>query len=380
MPGQSRVGEPHPPLAYPGLRGPTFPRGRPGPSAPHRPARRDTALPAGRGRSAGPEEPQPLPPGSISAPFPTPGARQFPRPAPGAAEADVALRKGRCVHPPRCRFPGLPVSPPVAYRQRNAGGASSGEGAGREAERGRGRRHGSAGGGRGRSARGSAARPGGRERRGAAGMERGRDGEEELEEEDEDEEEDGGPESALEKSPFQLTAADVYDISSVVGRDLLQLHAGPQLPAARARLQFRIVRVLEMLEALVSESSVAEEQLRRERDSLRRELEQLRAAARGSAPQPSLGPDQMVIDLTDPNRPRFTLQELRDVLQERNQLKAQLLVVQEELQCYKSGIISQKRDQTEELEKEASGSSAGSRKDSEEKTIIKRLFSFKHGK
>ncbi|XP_063272285.1 RILP-like protein 2 [Prinia subflava] len=214
-------------------------------------------------------------------------------------------------------------------------------------------------------------------------MERGRDGEEELEEEEEEEdeeEEDGGPESALEKSPFQLTAADVYDISSVVGRDLLQLRAGPQLPAARARLQFRIVRVLEMLEALVSESSVAEEQLRRERDSLRRELEQLRAAARGSAPQPSLGPDQMVIDLTDPNRPRFTLQELRDVLQERNQLKAQLLVVQEELQCYKSGIISQKRDQTEELQKEASGSSAGTSKDSEEKTIIKRLFSFKHGK
>ncbi|XP_031984452.1 RILP-like protein 2 isoform X2 [Corvus moneduloides] len=174
-------------------------------------------------------------------------------------------------------------------------------------------------------------------------MERGREGEEELEEEEEDE--DGGPESALEKSPFQLTATDVYDISSVVGRDLLQLRAGPQLPAARARLQFRIVRVLEMLEAL-----------------------------------PNLGPDQMVIDLTDPNRPRFTLQELRDVLQERNQLKAQLLVVQEELQCYKSGIISQKRDQTEELEKEASGSSAGTSKDSEEKTIIKRLFSFKHGK
>uniref|UniRef100_A0A8C0VQ96 Rab interacting lysosomal protein like 2 n=1 Tax=Cyanistes caeruleus TaxID=156563 RepID=A0A8C0VQ96_CYACU len=96
--------------------------------------------------------------------------------------------------------------------------------------------------------------------------------------------------------------------------------------------------------------------------------------------QPSLGPDQMVIDLTDPNRPRFTLQELRDVLQERNQLKAQLLVVQEELQCYKSGIISQKRDQTEELEKEVSGRSAGTSKDNEEKTIIKRLFSFKHGK
>ena len=37
----------------------------------------------------------------------------------------------------------------------------------------------------------------------------------------------------------------------------------------------------------------------------------------------------MVVDLTDPNRPRFTLQELRDVLQERNKLKSQLLVVTE---------------------------------------------------
>jgi hypothetical protein len=43
----------------------------------------------------------------------------------------------------------------------------------------------------------------------------------------------------------------------------------------------------------------------------------------------------MVVDLTDPNRPRFTLQELREVLQERNKLKSQLLLVQEELQCYR---------------------------------------------
>lgn len=112
-------------------------------------------------------------------------------------------------------------------------------------------------------------------------MQQGR--EEELQEE---EEEDGGPERALEKSPFELTAGDVYDISSVVGRDLLQLSTGPRVPAALARLQFRIVRVLEMLEALVSESSLAEEQLRMERDSLRRELEELRRGAdRGSAPQ-----------------------------------------------------------------------------------------------
>uniref|UniRef100_A0A8C4UND5 RILP-like protein 2 n=1 Tax=Falco tinnunculus TaxID=100819 RepID=A0A8C4UND5_FALTI len=154
-----------------------------------------------------------------------------------------------------------------------------------------------------------------------------------LREEEEEEEEEGGPERALEKSPFQLTAGDVYDISSVVGRDLLQLSAGPLGPAALARLQFRIVRVLEMLEALVTESGLAAEQLRLERDSLRRELAELRG--RGAPAGLSLGPDKMVIDLTDPNRPRFTLQELQDVLQERNQLKAQLFVVQEELQCYK---------------------------------------------
>ncbi|XP_054699812.1 RILP-like protein 2 [Grus americana] len=209
-------------------------------------------------------------------------------------------------------------------------------------------------------------------------MQQGREEDEELEEEEEG---DDGPERALEKSPFQLTAGDVYDISSLVGRDLLQLSTGPQVPATLARLQFRIVRVLEMLEALVSESSLTEEQLRMERDSLRRELEALRGeGTQGSAQQLSLGPDKMVIDLTDPNRPRFTLQELRDVLQERNQLKAQLLVVQEELQCYKSGIISQRKDQTEELEKEASGSSPSTSKYSEDKTIMKRLFSFKHGK
>nr|XP_013029244.2 LOW QUALITY PROTEIN: RILP-like protein 2 [Anser cygnoides] len=213
-------------------------------------------------------------------------------------------------------------------------------------------------------------------------MQHGRQEEEEEGEEDEEEEEDGGgAESALEKSPFQLTAEDVYDISSVVGRDLLQLSAGPRASAAAARLQFSIVRVLEMLEALVSGGSLAEERLRLERDRLRKEVEALRGeGAPGSARQLNLGPDKMVIDLTDPNRPRFTLQELREVLQERNQLKAQLLVVQEELQCYKSGIISQTKDQTQKLEKKSCGSSPSTRKDSEEKKITKRLFSFKHGK
>lgn len=44
----------------------------------------------------------------------------------------------------------------------------------------------------------------------------------------------------------------------------------------------------------------------------------------------SVGPD-----LKDPNRPRFTLQELRDVLHERNELKAKVFLLQEELAYYK---------------------------------------------
>uniref|UniRef100_A0A8C1WFZ5 RILP-like protein 1 n=1 Tax=Cyprinus carpio TaxID=7962 RepID=A0A8C1WFZ5_CYPCA len=41
-------------------------------------------------------------------------------------------------------------------------------------------------------------------------------------------------------------------------------------------------------------------------------------------------------DLKDPNRPRFTLQELRDVLHERNELKAKVFMLQEEIAYYKS--------------------------------------------
>lgn len=43
----------------------------------------------------------------------------------------------------------------------------------------------------------------------------------------------------------------------------------------------------------------------------------------------------MAMDLKDPNRPRFTLQELRDVLHERNELKSKVFLLQEELAYYK---------------------------------------------
>ncbi|XP_074546676.1 RILP-like protein 1 isoform X2 [Halichoeres trimaculatus] len=42
------------------------------------------------------------------------------------------------------------------------------------------------------------------------------------------------------------------------------------------------------------------------------------------------------LDPKDPNRPWFTLQELRDVLHERNELKAKVFMLQEELAYYKS--------------------------------------------
>ncbi|XP_076801891.1 RILP-like protein 1 isoform X2 [Clavelina lepadiformis] len=41
--------------------------------------------------------------------------------------------------------------------------------------------------------------------------------------------------------------------------------------------------------------------------------------------------NKQIIDLTDPNRPRYTLQELQEVLNDRNQLKARCFLLEEEL-------------------------------------------------
>lgn len=197
------------------------------------------------------------------------------------------------------------------------------------------------------------------------------------EEEEDAEGDEAGPEDALGKSPFQLTTEDVYDISYVVGRELMALGSDPRV----TQLQFKIVRVLEMLEALVDKGSLAAEELRMERDNLRQEVEGLRRGGPPARGEVNLGPDKMVVDLTDPNRPRFTLQELRDVLQERNKLKSQLLVAQEELQCYKSGLIAPREDPGGRRGKDAMVTRAcNANRDKEEKTIMKKLFSFRSGK
>ncbi|XP_055987368.1 RILP-like protein 2 [Sorex fumeus] len=191
---------------------------------------------------------------------------------------------------------------------------------------------------------------------------------------DDDGDDEAGPEGALRKSPSQLTAEDVYDISYVVGRELMALGSDPRV----TQLQFKIVRVLELLEALVSEGCLEAEALRLERDALQQELERLRCAGGGAG---SLGLNKMVVDLADPERPRFTLQELREVLQERNRLKCQLLVAQEELQCYRSGLISPREGPGGRREKDALAARASSASGSkQEKTALRRLFFFRSGK
>ncbi|XP_063745910.1 RILP-like protein 1 isoform X5 [Eleginops maclovinus] len=86
--------------------------------------------------------------------------------------------------------------------------------------------------------------------------------------------------------------------------------------------------------------------------ALRQEVTRLRERLQGelpaqnpeeTPPQPASPAEEALcedetggLDPKDPNRPRFTLQELRDVLHERNELKAKVFLLQEELAYYKS--------------------------------------------
>ncbi|KAJ8415553.1 hypothetical protein AAFF_G00425330 [Aldrovandia affinis] len=74
------------------------------------------------------------------------------------------------------------------------------------------------------------------------------------------------------------------------------------------------------------------------------------------------------LDLKDPNRPRFTLQELRDVLHERNELKAKVFMLQEEIAYYKS------EEQEEEMGTPPSMPSPVPRSNIQPESGIKRLI------
>ncbi|KFV50691.1 RILP-like 1, partial [Gavia stellata] len=80
--------------------------------------------------------------------------------------------------------------------------------------------------------------------------------------------------------------------------------------------------------------------------------------------------EKMAMDLKDPNRPRFTLQELRDVLHERNELKSKVFLLQEELLYYKS-------EETEEETRSPQPTPIiQSKPSTQPESGIKRLFSF----
>uniref|UniRef100_A0A3Q2CJQ2 RILP-like protein 1 n=1 Tax=Cyprinodon variegatus TaxID=28743 RepID=A0A3Q2CJQ2_CYPVA len=81
-----------------------------------------------------------------------------------------------------------------------------------------------------------------------------------------------------------------------------------------------------------------------------------------------------VLDPKDPNRPRFTLQELRDVLHERNELKAKVFLLQEELAYYKSDEIED--DATTPSPSPSPELGSRSRSAAQPESGIKRLFSF----
>lgn len=122
--------------------------------------------------------------------------------------------------------------------------------------------------------------------------------------------------------------------------------------------------------------------------ALRQEVTRLRERLQGdqnpeeTPPQPPSPAEEALceeesgggLDPKDPNRPRFTLQELRDVLHERNELKAKVFMLQEELAYYKS----------EEPEDDLGTPSPSpspelrtrSRSSAQPESGIKRLFSF----
>ncbi|XP_022052045.1 RILP-like protein 2 [Acanthochromis polyacanthus] len=190
--------------------------------------------------------------------------------------------------------------------------------------------------------------------------------------------EESSPAVAFEKDAFELTVEDVYDISYVIGRDLLKISSSGE---EVSDLQFRIVRVLEMFETLVNKYNLTLEELKMERDNLKSELDRIIQEGSSGQGTQTAGPNQLVVDLTDPNRPRFTMQELKEVLQERNQLKAQLMVAQEELQLYKSGILPQAEPAMVEVDLETPAATEHSpatiNDTKEEKTTISKLFSFR---
>ncbi|ELT88429.1 hypothetical protein CAPTEDRAFT_107521 [Capitella teleta] len=93
-------------------------------------------------------------------------------------------------------------------------------------------------------------------------------------------------------------------------------------------------------ETLIQEKSDLQAQLHDKEQHITRIKDRLNthdmsASVEGSLLTTPRTSGKMLIDMKDPDRPRFTLHELREVLQERNELKTKLIEVEEELHFYK---------------------------------------------
>ncbi|RXN25344.1 RILP 1 isoform X3 [Labeo rohita] len=105
--------------------------------------------------------------------------------------------------------------------------------------------------------------------------------------------------------------------------------------------------LIEQKVELEASGQARQQELGNLRQEVTRLKERLKEQGKTSAePEEPVGPpspaqealcdeDLSSIDPKDPNRPRFTLQELRDVLHERNELKAKVFMLQEEIAYYK---------------------------------------------
>ncbi|XP_050977422.1 RILP-like protein 1 isoform X3 [Labeo rohita] len=144
--------------------------------------------------------------------------------------------------------------------------------------------------------------------------------------------------------------------------------------------------LIEQKVELEASGQARQQELGNLRQEVTRLKERLKEQGKTSAePEEPVGPpspaqealcdeDLSSIDPKDPNRPRFTLQELRDVLHERNELKAKVFMLQEEIAYYKSD--EQEEETGPPLPDPSPTLRPSSRANFQPESGIKRLFSF----
>ncbi|XP_053728565.1 RILP-like protein 1 isoform X1 [Synchiropus splendidus] len=118
------------------------------------------------------------------------------------------------------------------------------------------------------------------------------------------------------------------------------------------------------------EMSTLRQEVTRLRERLEGNTEEAPPLPHSPAEEALCDEESVGLDMKDPSRPRFTLQELRDVLHERNELKAKVFLLQEELAYYKSD------DTEDEVVSSSPSLDLRSRSSPAPESGIKRLFSF----